>query len=620
MSKTEATRRRKRQSKVVISEAAEEEDNTTTTKEIVGTEESQDVEMNQAMEEVGDNNDSQMDTIEIKGSTTTVTVSWEKNEEQEGEDAEKRTNASDHMTHKEMTDGEPAQTVSVSDAVRSTEDAPSQSTDTKMEDVEDKQESQMNTVTEENESTATVTVTWEKKIEEGKCSNIKEESEQMIDKEKAVKGKRKAESTAETSPSKKTKLINDGFCLFVGNLNNSKKSEDVKNSLANYFNIQSLLVQDIRLDRSRKHAFVDLASEMDLTKALTLNGEMILDKPMRIAKAKVKSEEKVKATPEDKKAARDAKCLFLKNVPYDATETDILKVFPKAIAVRFPGGAESPDKGIAFLEFKSEAIANKVRKHKQGAKIQDRVLIVDRVGETHVSKVSKANDDNNKTKAAAPPNNMLFVSNLSSNVKEKNLRKVFQSAVTINIPQNKGKSRGFAFVEFATVADAEKALQSSQNIQICKREVRVQFREGREKLEKGKVLLKTLIVMGLAKKTTAETLKSVFEEALSARVTVDKETGVSKGFGFVDFESEESCKAAKEAMEDCEIDGSKVTVAYAKQKGERGRPVARGGSAGRPGGKPAGRGVGGGGRGKANRGGRGRGAGKSKDGVKKVKK
>ena len=43
------------------------------------------------------------------------------------------------------------------------------------------------------------------------------------------------------------------------------------------------------------------------------------------------------------------------------------------------------------------------------------------------------------------------------------------------------------------------------------------------------VLLKTLIVMGIAKETTAETLKSAFDGALSARVAVDKETGVSKG-------------------------------------------------------------------------------------------
>lgn len=46
----------------------------------------------------------------------------------------------------------------------------------------------------------------------------------------------------------------------------------------------------------------------------------------------------------------------------------------------------------------------------------------------------------------------------------------------------------------------------------------------------------------------------------------------------MDFESQESCKAAKEAMEDCEIDGSKVTIAFANSKGERGH---HGGSVGR---------------------------------------
>lgn len=56
---------------------------------------------------------------------------------------------------------------------------------------------------------------------------------------------------------------------------------------------------------------------------------------------------------------------------------------------------------IAFLEFKTKAIANKVRHHKQDAKIQDRVLIVDCVGETNGPKVSKTNDDNNNTKGNA---------------------------------------------------------------------------------------------------------------------------------------------------------------------------------------------------------------------------
>lgn len=44
----------------------------------------------------------------------------------------------------------------------------------------------------------------------------------------------------------------------------------------------------------------------------------------------------------------------------------------------------------------------------------------------------------------------------------------------------------FAFVEFTTVDDAEKALQSSQNIQIKKRKVKIQFGEAKEKLQAAK--------------------------------------------------------------------------------------------------------------------------------------
>ncbi|MEQ2212535.1 hypothetical protein XENOCAPTIV_001008 [Xenoophorus captivus] len=65
-----------------------------------------------------------------------------------------------------------------------------------------------------------------------------------------------------------------------------------------------------------------------------------------------------------------------------------------------------------------------------------------------------------------------------------------------------------------------------------------------------------------------ETLQSAFDGAITARVAVHKNTGASKRFGFVEFNSEESCKAAKADMEDCEIDGSNVTVTYAVSKGE----------------------------------------------------
>lgn len=37
----------------------------------------------------------------------------------------------------------------------------------------------------------------------------------------------------------------------------------------------------------------------------------------------------------------------------------------------------------------------------------------------------------------------------------------------------------------------------------------------------------------------------------------------------MEFDSDENCKAVKESMEDCEIDGSKVTLAFAKARSEQ---------------------------------------------------
>ncbi|XP_042354463.1 nucleolin-like isoform X3 [Plectropomus leopardus] len=575
MGKTDATRR-KRRSKVVNSEVLEEEDSATpgqtesvpTSKEIVETEED-------APKEDQDEQDSQMETvIEVKRNTSTVTVSWDKqNEEGEADDSEKRTNASDQMMDSEE------QIISSSGAVGSTEDAFRESTETNMmQDMQESGESRMDTAAE---NTAAVTVTLEKS-EEGGSEDVKKEAnggEQKMVKKKAAKRKRKARSTvetsppkktklisdvkkkqkeqpnAETSPSKKTKVINKGFCVFIGNLDKSKSRSQIEDSLAKYLMTNSVLFKHIRLDKTKKFAYADMASEMDMTKALTFNGEVLHDKPMKIARAKVISKDKAQPTAEERKEAKDGRCLFLKNIPYAATKNDIVRVFRKAIDVRFLGGTQGPERGIAFVEFQNKTIAKKMWLRKQGVQIHGRVLTVDRIR-------NKDNEDIKKD----PPCKTLFVHNLPVNVKRKQLNTVFQEACNINVPKSEGKTRGFAFVEFRSVEDAEKALESSKNVKINKKLIGVQFSKTKEKSGTEKVLKKTLIVMGLAETTTAETLQRAFEGALRARVTVDRETGVSKRYGFVDFEHEDTCKSAMEAMEDCEIDGSKVTVTYSKIK------------------------------------------------------
>lgn len=80
---------------------------------------------------------------------------------------------------------------------------------------------------------------------------------------------------------------------------------------------------------------------------------------------------------------------------------------------------------------------------------------------------------------------------------------------------------------------------------------------------------------------------------LSAKVITDRDTGRSKGFGFVEMDAEEEATAAIAALNGKEVDGRALTVNEAKPMTDRG---SRGGSGGGRGG------YGGGGGG--NRGGR----------------
>jgi cold-inducible RNA-binding protein len=78
-----------------------------------------------------------------------------------------------------------------------------------------------------------------------------------------------------------------------------------------------------------------------------------------------------------------------------------------------------------------------------------------------------------------------------------------------------------------------------------------------------------LFVGGLPWATDDEGLKKAFEEfgaIEEANVVRERDSGRSRGFGFVTFETEESAVAAQEAMHDQELDGRQVRVDFANSK------------------------------------------------------
>jgi RNA recognition motif-containing protein len=88
--------------------------------------------------------------------------------------------------------------------------------------------------------------------------------------------------------------------------------------------------------------------------------------------------------------------------------------------------------------------------------------------------------------------------------------------------------------------------------------------------------------------STLEQLFSQFGTVQSAQVIQDRATGRSKGFGFVEMDTEAQAQAAIEGLHDQEHDGRRLTVNEAKPREDRG-----GGGGGYGGGGRGGRGGGG---------------------------
>jgi len=78
-----------------------------------------------------------------------------------------------------------------------------------------------------------------------------------------------------------------------------------------------------------------------------------------------------------------------------------------------------------------------------------------------------------------------------------------------------------------------------------------------------------LFVSGISWGIEWQDLKDAFKEfweVLHAKIIKDRETGKSRGFGFVEFATVEDAAAAKEAMDGAELDGRVIKVDFAKER------------------------------------------------------
>ena len=99
-----------------------------------------------------------------------------------------------------------------------------------------------------------------------------------------------------------------------------------------------------------------------------------------------------------------------------------------------------------------------------------------------------------------------------------------------------------------------------------------------------------LYVSNLSYQLTDAELKEAFEAhglVSNARIILDRETGRSRGFAFVEMPNEEEAKAAIEAMNNADLSGRPLKVVEARPREDRpyqGKPQFKSGGGGAGGG------------------------------------
>ena len=96
-------------------------------------------------------------------------------------------------------------------------------------------------------------------------------------------------------------------------------------------------------------------------------------------------------------------------------------------------------------------------------------------------------------------------------------------------------------------------------------------------------MAKKLYVGNLSYGTTDSDLQGMFEEfgtVESAQVIIDRDSGRSKGFGFVEMRNDQEAQAAISALNGKDVDGRSLTVNEARPREDRGGGRSGGGGRG----------------------------------------
>ncbi|KAG2412097.1 hypothetical protein HFD88_009653 [Aspergillus terreus] len=170
------------------------------------------------------------------------------------------------------------------------------------------------------------------------------------------------------------------------------------------------------------------------------------------------------------------------------------------------------------------------------------------------------------------PKETVYVGNLFYDVTAEDLRKqmekygvVEQVFITFD---NRGISRGFGYVQFDTIESAKRAINAMHMRVFEGRRVVVQYAQNNVAPQRSmRPATRTLYIGNLSFETTDRDLNELFRDVVNVidvRVSVDRRTGLFRGFAHAEFINVESARIGYEILSRKTPYGRKLRIDYSE--------------------------------------------------------
>jgi splicing factor 3B subunit 4 len=169
-----------------------------------------------------------------------------------------------------------------------------------------------------------------------------------------------------------------------------------------------------------------------------------------------------------------------------------------------------------------------------------------------------------------------YVGNLDSQVSEELLWELFVQAgpvVNVYVPKDRVTNlhQGYGFVEFRSEEDADYAIKILNMIKLYGKPIRVnKASQDKKVLDVGANLFVGNLDPDVDEKLLYDTFSAFGVIVTNPKIMRDPDSGNSRGFGFISYDSFESSDASIEAMNGQYLCNRPITVSYAYKKDTKG--------------------------------------------------